>query len=108
MEVYKIKFKNVADLICHVISATTILLPFYTLNFYKGYVYFTEFIGECAVIYYTKSEITPSVYIFDATNFSLKKHQGIPKFTEQNQYIIYINEVEKDDLFEQEIENLTE
>jgi len=103
MDIYRIYYSNVYDLILHAISLMP-LSPFYTLNKYKDFVYFYEPFSEGIILHYSKANFEPSIYIFDATKLELKKQASMPKFIEQGSYILVLKKIDEDTLFREALE----
>jgi hypothetical protein len=105
MDITLIQYKNIYDLIFSLISEYS-LQPFYTLNKYKGIVYFYEAIAEVPAIHYTKFDIESGTYIYDIIKNNLIKQENMPKFTEQGQFVIIIKALMKDTLVDSILEQL--
>lgn len=103
MEVYKIHYANVFDLILHVISLMP-LSPFYTLNRYKDFVYFYEAMSDSITLHYAKANIEPAIYVFDTSKLELKKQNALPKFVEHGCYIVIFKKIEEDSLLSETLE----
>jgi|ECHnycMinimDraft_1075156.scaffolds.fasta_scaffold00079_21 hypothetical protein len=105
MDITLIKYKDIYDLIYALLSEHP-LQPFYTLNKYRGYVYFYEAIAEIPAIYYVQSDIEDGTYLFDIIKKSLIKQERIPKITEQGQFLLILKSLLKDSLIDDVFDKL--
>lgn len=106
MEIYKINYASISDLLFHIITSFS-LMPFYSLYLFKGYAYIYEIISESLIIFhYTKTNLEAGIYVFNATNFELKKQSSFPKFTEANQFVIIFKKILNDAILEEFLEEI--
>lgn len=103
MEVYRIFYENIFDLIFHAISLMP-LSPFYTLNRFKDLAYFYEAISDSITLHYAKSNIEPAIYLFDSSRLELIKQKSLPRFTEHGCYIVIFKKIEEDTLLKEILE----